>query len=196
METIFYDKTGKGREEISSRKYQLSPRLRPLLVMIDGKHGSHELLQRLAGIGLNQDALNELLHSGFIAPVQTISIDANKTPQPKAVHVDLPKALATNIEDAGLNATASLEPGATTSITSEKTHAEKLTSLRQFFTETIKGNLGLRGFTLQLKVERADSLDDFIALSEDYVEALYKSKGQQIARNLEARLMQLIDDAR
>ena len=178
MATIYYDKTDKGREEISSRKYQLPSKLRPLLVMIDGKHGSDELLKRLAAIGLTQENLEELLRLGFIAPVQ-VSVPAPV----ELARKDTPQVVE--------------ETKTETKETSKQvTPAEKIANLRQFFTETIKGNLGLRGFTLQLKVERAETLEDFISLSEDYVEALYKAKGQQIARNLEARLQDLIDDAR
>lgn len=178
MATIYYDKTEKGREEISSRKYQLPSKLRPLLVMIDGKHGSDELLKRLAAIGLTQENLEELLRLGCIAPVQ-VSVPAPV----ELARKDTPQVVE--------------ETKTETKETSKQvTPAEKIANLRQFFTETIKGNLGLRGFTLQLKVERAETLEDFISLSEDYVEALYKAKGQQIARNLEARLQALIDDAR
>lgn len=184
MATIYYDKTEKGREEISSRKYQLPSKLRPLLVMIDGKHGSEELLKRLAALGLNQENLNELLRLEFIAPVAVPS-----------------QAAATEAHKDHLSATPQSITVAKTApieLTDDKpsTPAEKIATIRQFFTETIKGNLGLRGFTLQLKVERADTLEDFISLSEDYVEALYKAKGQQIARNLEARLKELIENAR
>jgi hypothetical protein len=178
MATIYYDKTDKGREEISSRKYQLPSKLRPLLVMIDGKHGSDELLKRLAAIGLTQENLEELLRLGFITPVK-VSVPAPV----ELARKDTPQVVE--------------ETKTETKETSKQvTPAEKIANLRQFFTETIKGNLGLRGFTLQLKVERAETLEDFIGLSEDYVEALYKAKGQQIARNLEARLQDLIDDAR
>ena len=182
MATIYYDKTDKGREEISSRKYQLPSKLRPLLVMIDGKHGSDELLKRLAAIGLTQENLEELLRLGFIAPVQ-VSVQVSVPAPVELARKDTPQV----VED---TKPETKEP------TKEITPAEKIANLRQFFTETIKGNLGLRGFTLQLKVERAETLEDFISLSEDYVEALYKAKGQQIARNLEARLQVLIDDAR
>ena len=178
MATIYYDKTEKGREEISSRKYQLPSKLRPLLVMIDGKHGSDELLKRLAAIGLTQENLEELLRLGFIAPIQVsvpAPVELARKDKPQVVEDTKPETKETS---------------------KETTPAEKIANLRQFFTETIKGNLGLRGFTLQLKVERAETLEDFISLSEDYVEALYKAKGQQIARNLEARLQVLIDDAR
>jgi hypothetical protein len=37
MSAVIYDKTEKGREEVATRKYQLAPRMRSLLVMVDGK---------------------------------------------------------------------------------------------------------------------------------------------------------------
>lgn len=183
MVTIFYDKTEKGREEISTRKYQLPSKLRPLLVMIDGKHGSDELLQKLASIGLTQAHLEELLAGGFIAPGSNHDLTSNKEP---------------TREDSSTTQHAAVERDHADISAEKKTMnaSERLALIRHFFTETIKGNLGLRGFTLQLRVERAETIEDFIALSDDYVEALHKAKGQQLARNLEARLMQLIDEAR
>ena len=62
--TAIYDKTDKGREEITSRRHGLSPRLRPLLVMVDGKKRADELLEKVAGLGLVAENLNELLEGG------------------------------------------------------------------------------------------------------------------------------------
>jgi len=68
---IVYDKTAKGREEIATRKYQLAPRLRTLLILIDGKHGMEYLLSKVAGIGLHEESLASLLEDGFIESVES-----------------------------------------------------------------------------------------------------------------------------
>ena len=65
MANIF-DKTDKGREEIATRKYRLAPRLRMLLVMIDGKHRVKDLLTNVAGLHLDEQSLGELISQGFI----------------------------------------------------------------------------------------------------------------------------------
>jgi hypothetical protein len=54
MSNPVFDKTEKGREEIATRKHHLAPRLRTLLVLIDGKQGKEELLKKVAGLGLGE----------------------------------------------------------------------------------------------------------------------------------------------
>lgn len=66
MNDSIFDKSQKGREEIAMRKHGLAQRLRPLLVMIDGQHGSTDLLQKVAGLGLGEHSIQELLDNGYI----------------------------------------------------------------------------------------------------------------------------------
>jgi hypothetical protein len=69
MNTCIYDKTDQGREEIATRKYQLPPKLRTLLVMIDGRHTLASLMKSFAVLGLSTDNVDELARQGFIALV-------------------------------------------------------------------------------------------------------------------------------
>lgn len=62
-----------------------------------------------------------------------------------------------------------------------------------FYTKTIKSNIGLRGFTLQLKVEKAETLDELRQLRDPYVEAVQKAKGRDKAALLAQQLDQLLD---
>jgi hypothetical protein len=66
MNNRIYEKTEKGREEIATRRYHLAPRLRSLLVMIDGEQTAEKLLQKVAPLGLTDQNLNELLEQEFI----------------------------------------------------------------------------------------------------------------------------------
>ena len=179
----FYDKTNKGREEIASRAYHLSPKLRPLLVMIDGKHSGEELIRRLATIGLNATHLEELISAGFI---ERIRQDVTSKAQGTSAKQEVPMTsdMASRIDQSSTPVVES---------SSEKGEIVTLTTVRQFFTDSIKANLGLRGFTLQLKVERADSIDDFKKIGEDFIETLHNSKGQQFARAVEARMLTLFN---
>ncbi len=61
-----YEKTEKGREEITTRKYHLPLKLRTLLVLVDGEKVSDKLLQAVAPFGLNEESLNELITQGYI----------------------------------------------------------------------------------------------------------------------------------
>lgn len=63
-----------------------------------------------------------------------------------------------------------------------------------FYTRTIKTNIGLRGFTLQLKVEKAATLDELRQLRDPYVEAVLKAKGRDKAALLAKQLDQLLDN--
>jgi hypothetical protein len=69
MDNFIFDKTDKGREEIITRKYRLASRLRSLLVLIDGKKTTNDLLQKVAGLGLDMQSLTDLLDGGFIENV-------------------------------------------------------------------------------------------------------------------------------
>jgi hypothetical protein len=61
---IIYRKTAKGLAEVETRVYRLAPRLRSVLIVIDGKRSDEELAQMLPQ---TQEALAALLQEDFIA---------------------------------------------------------------------------------------------------------------------------------
>lgn len=164
MTTSIFDKTDKGREEIATRKYHLASRLRTLLVLIDGKKNSDELLKKLAGMGLDETSVAELQRDGFIHETSTEGIQAS------------PTSATTN--DPASNP---LPPG-----------QNQFEAIYHFYNETIKSTVGLRGYPLQLKVERANSIEDFRKLRQHYLEVVQKAKGHEMARSLRDRLDQLL----
>ncbi|WP_247869614.1 MULTISPECIES: hypothetical protein [Oxalobacteraceae] len=170
MTSIVFDKTEKGREEIATRKHQLATRLRTLLVMIDGKQSSEELLKKVSGIGLNAESLAELEKNGFIQSVVT----AAPAPAPVAPPAQAPAAAPA--------------PGAGVLPAGQS----QFEAIYHFYTETIKSTIGLRGYTLQLKVEKAASIDEFRQLRNPYLEAVLKAQGKEMARSLRDRLDQLL----
>ncbi|MRX10914.1 hypothetical protein GJ697_24130 [Pseudoduganella sp. FT25W] len=62
-----------------------------------------------------------------------------------------------------------------------------------FYTKTIRSTIGLRGFTLQLRVEKAATLDELRQLRAPYLEAVQKAKGRDKAALLAQQLDQLLD---
>ncbi|KAF0814642.1 hypothetical protein IGB42_00696 [Andreprevotia sp. IGB-42] len=66
MDSVIYQKTDKGQRELTERTEPLSPRLRQLLILIDGKRNLGELQQMSAGADLT-DPLNRLLDLHLIA---------------------------------------------------------------------------------------------------------------------------------
>lgn len=178
MKTSIFDKTDKGREEIATRCHRLAPRLRTLLVLIDGKHDSTHLLEKVKGLGLDERGIAELLESGFIqelpegTPVPSALGPNNPSPAP------VPVAAPT---DTAIPSGAILPTG-----------ENQFEAIYHFYNETIKSTIGLRGYALQLKVERAESVEDFRALRRPYLEAILKAKGNEMARSLRDRLDQLL----
>ncbi|AMP00908.1 hypothetical protein CAter10_3393 [Collimonas arenae] len=88
---IIFDKTEQGRAEIATRGQTVGPRLRTLLLLVDGKTADDELLRKVAGLGLGQEHLDELLQAGLIqissspathaaAPIATASITTTTPP--------------------------------------------------------------------------------------------------------------------
>ena len=72
------------------------------------------------------------------------------------------------------------------------TVAQRHMAVQDFYTQTIKSTLGLRGMMLQLKVEKCAGIEDFRNLRNVYVEAVLKAKGSEMALSLSRRLDQLL----
>jgi len=76
---IIYRKTAKGLAEIETRVYKLSPRLRSVLIMIDGKRSDVEFAQMLPQA---EEVLAALLQDDFIAEFARTSGQAVPPPAP------------------------------------------------------------------------------------------------------------------
>ncbi|MYM21155.1 hypothetical protein GTP46_00640 [Duganella sp. FT135W] len=163
MNTSIYDKTAKGREEIATRKYQLASRLRALLVLVDGHRPEEELLRNVAGLGLTESALQELQEQGYI--LLATSYISLPEPEQEVAPPEPPSAA---------------DP------------VQQFRSVYDFYNKTIKSTMGLRGFPLQLKVEKAGSVDELRQLRDPYVEAVQKAKGRDTAALLAQQLDQLL----
>lgn len=77
----WYQKTDKGREEIATRKYGLSLRLRSILLLVDGKKSGADLITTYPGLGLTDVLLLELERQGYIARVPEISPSPKTAPR-------------------------------------------------------------------------------------------------------------------
>lgn len=60
-------KTSKGGQEIETRAHKLDPRLRALLIMVNGKATAGEIAKRFEQAGDVMPLLQQLLAQGFIA---------------------------------------------------------------------------------------------------------------------------------
>jgi hypothetical protein len=227
VHSYVYDKTDKGREEIATRKYHVAPKLRTLLVMIDGRHSLGELLKNVAGMGLTEESVNELLDQQYITLVSGGEA-ANEPEGPAegkgASPARLPPSAAARARLVARNRAAAAmkneaqdgtpsalldAAGPSTILMDEVLAAEPVPavpvvpevaadavtqfhSLYDFYNQTIKSTLGLRGMLLQLKAEKCANIADFAALRQPYLEAVLKARGREMTLSLRDRLDQLL----
>lgn len=64
-----YHKSAKGTEAIATRQHGLGPKLRSMLILIDGKRGFDELVRLSHMLGDTEELLGQLLEQGFIEPI-------------------------------------------------------------------------------------------------------------------------------
>ena len=215
MKTSIYDKTAKGREEIATRRYQLAPRLRTLLVLVDGRRPEDELLRNVAGLGLTADAMQELLREQFIVlstsyntieaplvdaaeitavPAPAIAAPMPAMPQAAQPFMPAPPPVRPVAAAPGVAPAAVTPQAAPAAPAVTPTKAQQFQALYDFYNKTIKSTIGLRGFTLQLKVEKAACVEDFRELRRPYLEAVLKAKGGEMAERLGAQLAELLGE--
>jgi hypothetical protein len=75
-----YVKTPQGAQEVSGRKLKLAPRLRTMLILIDGRRPAFMLKEEAVKVGAPGDFLEELVALGLIA----VSGSAGASPAPAA----------------------------------------------------------------------------------------------------------------
>lgn len=68
QKNLVYHKSAKGTEAIATRQHGLGPKLRSMLIMVDGKRGFEELVRLSNSPGDALELLGQLLEQGFIEP--------------------------------------------------------------------------------------------------------------------------------
>ncbi|MBC3830570.1 hypothetical protein H8K33_03520 [Undibacterium amnicola] len=204
MQITIYDKTDKGREEIATRKWHLPSRMRSLLVLIDGKKTDADIVQKIGGLGLNLQSLQELQDDGFIQRVHVESDQVDTILDPQSDDLDLTVgSTPLNLEGNTLGSINALEESQTIFEPSEdqdpawnqdldamlaKYDEEpselRIDMMKRYLNEVIKEYLGLRGFFLQRKLQKAQNLYDIHTFRQAYISAILHSKGKDLAIEL------------
>lgn len=166
MTTTIYQKTEKGQDEIRTRANHLDQRHRAVLLMINGEKTCDDILLQLQPLGMTQAVFDELEQGGYIR-VHTPGSASGKA-------ASAPPVAAASPGDQGV---------------------EGYQRLYRFYTETISRYLGLRGYLLEMKVEKAGNITELIALRETLKAALAKARGEPDTSNVIAQLDLLIDEA-
>ncbi|QOK91846.1 hypothetical protein HF908_10380 [Ralstonia pseudosolanacearum] len=178
MTTTIYQKTDKGHEEIRTRSHRLDQKHRALLLMVNGEKTCDDILTQLQTLGMQQAEFYALELDGYIRP------HVADTPPP-------PEAPA--VAPAPQHAPSSAPPPARTP--ADGHGVEGYQRLYRFYTEAISRHLGLRGYLLEMKIEKAASLAELIALRDTLKAALAKARGEPDTSNVIAQLDLLIDEA-
>jgi hypothetical protein len=73
---VVYLKSAKGRDELSTRRDGLSPRLRALLVQVDGQHSVRDLAERNGGGADVYERLQQLIDGAYIVTTEAAASSA------------------------------------------------------------------------------------------------------------------------
>jgi hypothetical protein len=158
-----YRKTEQGQQEIKTRARKLDHKLRALLLLVNGERRQSELIAQLGAMGIDDNAFDALLLAGMIETAAAMpGAAAPTTPHP---HTAAPPA--------------TLSDGA-------------YQRLYQFYTEAIGQHLGLRGYLLQVKVEKAGTIAELASLREALLGAVLKAKGEATAGAVAEELDELL----
>jgi hypothetical protein len=80
QKNLVYHKSAKGTEAIATRQHGLGPKLRSMLILIDGKRSFDELAHLSHMLGNTEELLGQLLEQGFIEPVAGAAAPAAAAP--------------------------------------------------------------------------------------------------------------------
>lgn len=151
-----YAKTEAGRAEIGQRRHGLVPSMRSLLLLVDGRRGITLLRHFATSLHAPDDAIERLEALGLIAPT-----DATGAPRPSGGFESLP----------------SEPPPSETAL--------RYITLSGLMSEGVRAHLGLRGFLMQLRIERCTDAGALLALLPDVGAAIGKARTVEFANEWE-----------
>ncbi|SFK83889.1 hypothetical protein [Lysobacter sp. cf310] len=163
-------KTEAGREEIEHRTRKLPTVLRSLLLVVDGQRDVAQLRTVAAGLHGPADALEQLVALGLIGVGGQPSAAARVTAALSAVN---------GAQAAPAAAAPALAAGDTSS---------RYGVLYALMSDAVREQLGLRGYFLQLKIERSADLAELAQLLPDLRAAVAKVRDAAWADELDRRL--------
>lgn len=156
-----YCKTEAGKQEIQDRGRKLPASLRSLLLMVDGQRDHAQLRELMKGLHAPDDALEQLMAMGLVKgdePARAVASSPVAAPvTPLPGEVKLPPEFG------------------------------RYRSLYEIVSDTVRRHLGLKGYFMQLKVEKCADVDELLALLPEIATALTKAKDHTFASEWLAR---------
>lgn len=186
-----FQKTEAGQEEIRTRARKLDHKLRALLLIVNGERRKSALLAQVGGMGVGEEALDTLVELGLVAPqaaepakpVTPPASATTSTPSQRPAHSGPPETnLFAAYSSLGKGVDDVLADTAIAPVPVTVGGADGYKQLYHFYTDVIGNHLGLRGYVLQVKVEKAGTVAELAALRDALGAALQKAKGEITAR--------------
>ena len=154
-----YGKTAHGVQEVSNRKMKLAPRLRTMLILVDGHQPALILREEAEKLRAPADFLDQLLGMRLIEKIGNAVSDESKA----ADRLSSPPAAAGD-------------------------EYTRFRAAKDFMNVTVVDALGIRSFFFTLKLERAGTLADLRELVGGFRDAIAKGSGTEEARVLTLRI--------
>ena len=168
-----YRKSALGAAEIGARKMKLNPRLRTMLILIDGAQPEFILREEAAKVGAPPTFLDELLQHGLIEKV-------GRAKAPATPAADAPAKAAPSPQPAGAQAAPPAD------------EFERFRAAKDFMNATVVDALGIKSFFFTLKLEKAGTRADLRELARPYRDAIAKAEGDAQADVLATRLAEML----
>jgi len=203
-----FRKTEQGQDEIRTRARKLDHKLRALLLIVNGERRRSELLAQTGGMGVGPEAIEALLDAGLIhaEPAPQLAVSGTTPANPVAAaasasdNADDPERKADSVFSMYAMRGASIQPPDEASATAHAPQSADeqaggtYQQLYHFYTDVIGHHLGLRGYLLQVKVEKAAGLAELAALRDPLYMALHKAKGEITAGAIIDQLDRMVRD--
>ena len=174
-------KTAKGLAEVSSADHQLGPRLRTILLMVDGKLTFAELAARAATFGNAPAIVAHLLNEGYIEQVPARgAAAARETPPADAGHLVTELTRSGNLVTLRGDSLASMREN------------EVVNPAKFLMRETISRLLGHGAVGVLDAIEQATSRDKLLAELEACCEIVRDLKGTDEADSFRISVMALL----
>ena len=154
-----YKKTPKGMDELLAKGPSIDARVFGVLVLVDGSRDSVEINRLAKEAALPVDALEILLHGGFVEQ----KFRGSPTPFKPAPGEAGPSLKMSEQADATIR-------------------FRGFQDLYAYQVGQVKALLGLRGFVFQLRIEKASALENLQALIAPMSESIAKKHGFEIAQ--------------
>lgn len=166
---IIYRKTARGLAEIETRVYKLAPRLRSVLIMIDGKRSDVELAQMVPQAA---EALAALVQDDFIAEFTRTAPGATASAPPAVPAAPVAPAAAP-------------DPAERTIIRGQQPSFE---AMRRDLLLAFHERLGAAGEGMAMQLQRARNETEFRALLPAAVQLVSTLQGRDAAEAFMARI--------